>query len=56
MSLASGDLFAGYNIQRQLGSGAMGEVYLAQHPQLARLYALKVLSPSLPATRTPGLP
>jgi serine/threonine protein kinase len=41
--LANGELFAGYRILRPLGSGSMGEVYLAQHPRLPRLYALKVL-------------
>ncbi len=43
MPLASGEVFAGYRIQRSLGAGGMGEVYLAQHPRLPRLYALKVL-------------
>ena len=35
--------FAGYTIVRLLGSGGMGEVYLAQHPRLPRQDALKVL-------------
>ncbi len=43
MSLTSGEVFAGYTILRLLGSGAMGEVYLAQHPRLPRREALKVL-------------
>lgn len=43
MPLASGEIFAGYKIQRLLGAGGMGEVYLAQHPRVPRLYALKVL-------------
>ncbi|HUO37887.1 MAG TPA: serine/threonine-protein kinase [Mycobacterium sp.] len=43
MPLADGQLFAGYTILRRLGSGAMGEVYLAQHPRLPRRDALKVL-------------
>jgi serine/threonine-protein kinase len=44
MPLSSGDLFADYVIQRLLGTGGMGEVYLAQHPRLPRQDALKILS------------
>jgi serine/threonine protein kinase, bacterial len=47
MSLTSGDTFAGYEVQRRLGAGGMGEVYLVRHPRLPRLYALKTLSASL---------
>lgn len=43
MPLQSGDVFAGYRILRVLGSGGMGEVYLAQHPRLPRRDALKIL-------------
>jgi serine/threonine protein kinase, bacterial len=44
MSLAAGQMFAGYEILRRLGSGAMGEVYLVEHPRLPRRDALKVLA------------
>jgi serine/threonine-protein kinase len=46
MPLTDGEVFAGYTIKRLLGSGGMGEVYLAQHPRLPRLDALKILSPT----------
>jgi serine/threonine protein kinase, bacterial len=47
MPLNQGDVFAGYTIVRRLGSGGMGEVYLAQHPRLPRRDALKVLPGTL---------
>jgi serine/threonine protein kinase, bacterial len=43
MPLGRGDEFAGYTIVRLLGSGGMGEVYLAEHPRLPRRDALKIL-------------
>ena len=49
MPLAVGEVFAGYNIVRVLGAGAMGTVYLVQHPRLPRHDALKVLSAALTA-------
>ncbi|HYR17477.1 MAG TPA: serine/threonine-protein kinase [Mycobacterium sp.] len=49
MPLADGARFAGYTIVRMLGSGGMGEVYLAQHPRLPRRDALKVLPASVSA-------
>lgn len=44
MPLMSGTSFAGYTIVSRLGAGAMGEVYLAQHPRLPRRDALKILN------------
>jgi serine/threonine protein kinase, bacterial len=49
MPLVSGTLFAGYTILRLLGSGGMGEVYLAQHPRLPRRDALKILPQAMTA-------
>jgi serine/threonine-protein kinase len=43
MPLTGGETFAGFTIVRLLGTGGMGEVYLAQHPRLPRQEALKVL-------------
>mgnify|MGYP000894984674 CR=1 FL=1 len=43
MPLSDGEVFAGYTIRRVLGTGGMGEVYLAEHPRLPRQDALKVL-------------
>ncbi|UFS93356.1 serine/threonine-protein kinase [Nocardia huaxiensis] len=40
----SGEVFAGYVIERELGRGGMGSVYLAQHPRLPRKTALKLLN------------
>ncbi len=45
--LSTGDVFAGYAIERQLGRGGMGSVYLARHPRLPRQTALKLLNPEL---------
>jgi serine/threonine protein kinase, bacterial len=49
MPLNNGTTFAGYAIIQRLGSGGMGEVYLAQHPRLPRRDALKVLPGALTA-------
>jgi len=49
MPLSEGDVIAGYTISARLGSGGMGEVYLAQHPRLPRRDALKVLTASVSA-------
>ncbi|WAJ47987.1 protein kinase (plasmid) [Mycobacterium sp. Aquia_216] len=39
--------FAGYTVLHRLGGGDRGEVYLARHPRLPRLEALKVLRADL---------
>jgi serine/threonine-protein kinase len=51
MPLDSGEVFAGYVIERLLGTGGMGEVYLAQHPRLPRHDAIKILSVNSTADR-----
>ena len=47
MTLVTGQEFASYTIVRLIGSGGMGEVYLAEHPRLPRREALKVLQPKV---------
>lgn len=49
MPLETGQVFAGYTIVRLVGTGGMGEVYVAQHPRLPRQDALKVLPASFSA-------
>ena len=49
MSLTPGEVFAGFTIERELGAGGMGVVYLAQHPRLPRRVALKLLRTDLGA-------
>ncbi|WP_051162720.1 serine/threonine-protein kinase [Nocardia brevicatena] len=45
--LNSGDVFAGFAIERLLGQGGMGSVYLARHPRLGKPTALKLLNRDL---------
>jgi serine/threonine protein kinase len=47
--LRVGSIVAGYRIERVLGTGGMGAVYLAANPTLPRYDALKVLSVELSA-------
>jgi serine/threonine protein kinase len=43
--LSAGDEFAGYRIERALGRGGMGVLYLAVEPGLERRVALKLIAP-----------
>jgi hypothetical protein len=47
--LSGGDEFAGYRIERSLGRGGMGVLYLAIEPGLERRVALKLIAPEAAA-------
>lgn len=47
VEFGAGTVFAGYRIDRLLGRGGMGTVYLAAHPRLPRQVALKLLDREL---------
>src|SRR4051795_4007923 len=47
--LSEGDEFAGYRIERRLGRGGMGILYLAIEPGLDRHVALKLIAPEAAA-------
>ncbi|MGW4356270.1 serine/threonine-protein kinase, partial [Nocardia sp. NPDC004582] len=48
--LVAGSVFAGYVIERRLGAGGMGTVYLARHRALDMPVALKLLTPMVTGT------
>jgi serine/threonine protein kinase len=47
IELSDGDEFAGYRIERRLGRGGMGILYLALEPGLERRVALKLIAPEV---------
>ncbi|MGW4122268.1 bifunctional serine/threonine-protein kinase/ABC transporter substrate-binding protein [Nocardia sp. NPDC004711] len=49
--LFAGTEFAGYLIERRLGGGGMGDVFLARHPRLPRRVAIKLLARELVSQR-----
>jgi serine/threonine protein kinase len=49
IELSEGDEFAGYRIERRLGRGGMGVLYLVVEPRLERRVALKLIAPEAAA-------
>ncbi|MBW8060652.1 MAG: serine/threonine protein kinase, partial [Solirubrobacterales bacterium] len=54
IELSGGDRFAGYRIERLLGRGGMGILYLAIEPGLERRVALKLIAPEAAADEVFG--
>lgn len=54
--ISIGSVVTGYRVERILGAGGMGTVYLAQNPDLSRKDALKVLSAELSRAQSRRLP
>src|SRR5919199_135164 len=47
-----GEEVAGWRIDRQVGAGAMGEVFLAHHPRLPRIDVIKVINAAIATDET----
>ena len=45
--LAPGEEFHGYVVDRQIGAGGLGTIWLARHQMLDTLFAVKVLAPAV---------
>jgi eukaryotic-like serine/threonine-protein kinase len=50
VDLPVGARIGGYEVVRRLGTGGMGSVYVARHPNLPKDVALKVLGPAYAAS------
>jgi serine/threonine protein kinase len=50
-AVGSGMVLGGYKVLHKLGSGGMGDVYLAEHATMQRRVALKVLPPAMTRDR-----